>query len=90
MNIIEYPFFILSGLLVPVEKLPDGISWISGLLPSTHAFYIFRAAVLGEKSGQVGSMAKCLLSMLLMQVITGAVIAYTRKQVIERGTMDVY
>lgn len=90
MNIIEYPFFILSGLLVPVEKLPGWIGWISGLLPSTHAFDIFRAAVLGEKGGQMGSIAKCLLSMILLQVITGAVIAYTRRQVIVKGTMDVY
>lgn len=90
MNIIEYPFFILSGLLVPVEELPAWLRWISGLLPSTHAFHIFRTALHGEGGAQTGSIVRCLLSMILLQVLTGAVIAYTRKQVIVKGTMDVY
>ncbi len=90
MNVIGYPFFILSGLLVPVEKLPVCIRWISGWIPSSHAFDIFRIALTGKTEELLKSVGRCLGTILFLSLLTGMILAYTRRQALVKGTIDVY
>lgn len=90
MNIIEYPFFILSGLLVPIEKLPVCVQWVAKLIPSTHAFYIFRITLNGNMEMIWGSVINCFVTIVLLQLFTNIVIHYTKKQILVKGIIDIY
>lgn len=90
MNVIGYPFFILSGLLVPVEKLPACVRWVSGWIPSSHAFDIFRIALTGKTEELFEKVGKCLSSIIFLCLLTSMILAYTKKQALEKGTIDVY
>lgn len=51
MNALEYPVYILSGLVFPLSVLPAWLRPVSYLLPPTWAKLGLRAAALGDGSG---------------------------------------
>jgi ABC-2 type transport system permease protein len=48
-NLFDYPVFLLSGMLVPVELLPAWLRPLSWLLPSTWGVRAIRDSVLGGR-----------------------------------------
>ena len=47
MNMIEYPFLLLTGMIFPVEILSKYINWLSYLLSPTWIMKGFKLAVFG-------------------------------------------
>lgn len=90
MNIIEYPFYLLSGVLIPIEQLPLFFRWISYLLPTTHAFHIFHSVLAGNIMEIKESLLKCLVGIIIFHFIIARVIHFTEKQILIKGTIDIY
>jgi ABC-2 type transport system permease protein len=44
---LNYVVLAISGVFFPVEALPAGLRWVSGLLPTTHAFAAARTVLDG-------------------------------------------
>lgn len=53
MNFFEYPVYILSGMLFPIDILPKFIQYISYVLSPTWAVKLLRGAVAGVGSEQL-------------------------------------
>lgn len=49
-NLLEYPVWLVTGLLVPLSLLPGWVEWISWGLAPTWGIKAIRAAALGGKS----------------------------------------
>jgi len=53
MNVLEYPVFILCGILFPIDILPYWTRSLSYILSPTWAVKILRESVLGIENYQV-------------------------------------
>jgi len=53
MNMIEYPFLLLSGMIFPVEVLSKNINWLSYLLSPTWVMKGFKLAVYGATASEI-------------------------------------
>ena len=47
-QLVYMPSFLLGGVMIPSELLPDGLQQIGWLLPSTHAMLAYRTLAYGE------------------------------------------
>lgn len=90
MNIIGYPFYILSGIFISLDKIPVFFRWISYMLPTTHAFQIFNRIELGNYSSIWIDVFKCIIGVILFHIIISRVIIYTEKQIFVEGSLDVF
>jgi len=89
MNIIEYPFYLLSGVIVPVERFPACFRWICELLPTTHALRLLQSSPFHFAKARESSL-KCLLEIAIFHLIIAVVIQFTKKQALIKGTIDLY
>lgn len=90
MNIIGYPFYILSGVLIPVEQLPGAFKTIAMFLPTTHAFKILQISCTQNSNDVSGDIILCILEILILHVIISRIIRATEKKVIIEGTLDIF
>jgi ABC-2 type transport system permease protein len=68
-NLLEYPMWMVSGILVPVSSLPEPVQYVSHVLPPTWGI----EAVLNSATGAAGAgkaLALCLLLSAACVVIT--------------------
>ncbi|GGT43329.1 ABC transporter permease [Streptomyces chromofuscus] len=68
-NLLEYPVWMVSGILVPVSSLPEPVRFVSRLLPSTWGI----EAVLDSATGAAGAgkaLALCLLLSAACVILT--------------------
>ena len=50
MNVIEYPVFILSGIVIPISIMPEPIKLLSYFVPFSHTTELVRYGVSGGSS----------------------------------------
>jgi len=50
-NFLEFVLMVLCALVFPFRALPEGIRWISGLIPISYCVDAFRSALLGFPAG---------------------------------------
>lgn len=62
-NIIQHPLYLIGGFMVPRDKLPDILFWISEAMPIAHAVDAFRSSMLASAS--MGDISNSLLATLL-------------------------
>lgn len=90
MNIIEYPFYLLSGILVPTEQLSVPFQWISKCLPTTYAFRMFQMAFDKNTVGVGENLFRCLLGIVMFHFFIAIIIKFTERQALIKGTMELY
>jgi ABC-2 type transport system permease protein len=66
-NIIQHPLYLIGGFMVPRDRLPSWLYWISEAMPIAHATDAFRASVLASAS--LGDVRDPLLATLLTSSI---------------------
>ncbi|MCD4713724.1 MAG: hypothetical protein K8R73_10620 [Clostridiales bacterium] len=73
MNFMEYPVYILCGILFPIEQLPELLRYLAYGFSPTWAVKIIRYAVWGgtwnEVSPYIGGLMILTLGYLLISVI---------------------
>ncbi|MBA2277716.1 MAG: ABC transporter permease, partial [Chloroflexia bacterium] len=75
------PQFFLSGLIVPVERLPDGLQVVAWLLPLTYAFEALDGTMrLGQGFGDAGIVIDVLVMALASTVFLAAGSLTLRRQ----------
>lgn len=90
MNIIEYPFYLLSGILVPIEQLPIPFQWISRCLPTTYAFRLFQMAFDKNIGGVGKNLFRCLAGIIIFHFFIAIIIKFTERQALIKGTIELY
>jgi ABC-2 type transport system permease protein len=78
-NVLEYPVWIASGLLVPLAALPGPVRVIGRILPSTWAFQSLSRAVTGAPS-EGRAVLLCVLLGAGYLVIGGALLALAERR----------
>lgn len=87
MNIIGYPFYILSGLFIPISNFPEAIKIIAYALPTTHAIELFRM-----KSFDVNfvgtKVLACIVLMILYHGLANLMFTHIEHKVAMKGDFD--
>ena len=86
MNCMEYPIFILCGLVVPVKVLPLGIRVISYLLPQTWGTILVRGSADGTLVG--GDFIKVLLLCIGISVFYIGISIFLFKEIDKNTRID--
>lgn len=91
MNMIEYPFLLLTGMIFPVEILSKYIKWLSYLLSPTWIMKGFKLAVYGGKLGAVVYVIVILCTLTIFNFII-AYHTFTKIETKARidATLEVY
>lgn len=71
-SVAEYPIYVLSGALVPVSFLPQGMQYVSFALAPSWGVDAIRYTALGEYSGMMG--ASLLTDIIVLAVLSAAVL----------------
>ncbi|MCL1838272.1 MAG: ABC transporter permease [Propionibacteriaceae bacterium] len=78
---IMLPSMVLSGFIFPIESMPEQISWVSYLLPLTHALIVMRGSFV--KGAGWEAMGQPLLAMVAFAVVIfGFAVFATRKRMV--------
>lgn len=79
---ILLPYMILSGLIFPIESMPEAIQWVPEFIPLTHAIRIVRGAALAGAG--FADLAWPFLALLAFAVVIfGASVAATGRKLTE-------
>lgn len=87
MNIIEYPFYLLSGIFIPVSNFPSFIQVISYALPTTHAIELFRMTTFDARFFLTKTIA-CIILVFVYQHFAGLLFKHTEHKVFIKGDFD--
>lgn len=72
--VILYPMLAISGLFMPVERLPDGLRYVSQILPTTHAVALLEGVWDGSGWGaHLGNLAGLLMVFVVCLAISSRV-----------------
>jgi ABC-2 type transport system permease protein len=63
-NTLEYPIWLVSGMLVPIAALPDWAKWVARLLPTSWASTAVHDSVQGSGS-TLDAIALCLVAIVV-------------------------
>lgn len=85
-NLLEYPVWLVSGLLVPVSLLPGWATPLSWVLAPTWGVRALRAAALGGESAGF-AILMCVLLALAYVAIGSVALSYFEKLARERATL---
>ncbi|WDV45334.1 ABC transporter permease [Clostridiaceae bacterium M8S5] len=92
MNCLEYPIFILCGVIFPISILPTWTRWISYTLSPTWSIKMLRMCVAGVQD--MVEFRTCLISLITLTVIYTAlaIILYAQidKKTRIKATLGVY
>ena len=59
---------LLSGVLFPIEYLPDWLQMVSWTLPTTHALHALRLSL--TQNASMGEISQQLILLLVMSLVT--------------------
>ncbi|GGK16401.1 hypothetical protein GCM10010124_06250 [Pilimelia terevasa] len=70
-NALTYPFYLLGGLILPADWLPEPVHWLTRIFFLSHGFRLLQDAAAGHVT-DVTSRLAVLLLLVLAQLLVGA------------------
>ncbi len=71
--LILFPSILLTGIIIPLEAIPDYIRWMSELIPLTHGIKIIQSIVIEQKPIDVFSTSFLyLVGFMILSIIASA------------------
>jgi ABC-2 type transport system permease protein len=85
-NFVQSPIYLLSGMVVPLDQLPDWLRWFSYGFPFSYGMTALRAALLdGASFDAIGAELALCLATSVLAIIGGAVLLRRVEEVAKRG-----
>lgn len=91
MNMIEFPLLLLTGMIFPLDILPNTVKWISYILSPTWIMKGFKLAVYG---GSFEEISRIVFILLLLMIINFVISYFAFKKIETKikidATLEVY
>ena len=85
-NFVQSPIYLLSGMVVPLDQLPDWLRWFSYGFPFSYGMTALRAALLdGASLNAIGAELALCVATSAIAIIGGAVLLRRVEEVAKRG-----